>query len=99
MEKAVPGWTLEELANLLHGELLGPSDFRILRPVPTDENDPDGITFAESSKYLRLAEESSVGAILIDRSAEAPRKPSIRVDDPREAFFQLLQMASKPTIL
>lgn len=96
MEKDVQGWSLGELAELFGGELAGPADLRILRPVPADtEPDPHGLTFAENGNYLKLAEEGGAAAILVPKDAEVT-KPAIRVDRPREAFGRLLGMCHRP---
>lgn len=95
METKTARWTLGEIASLLQGDLSGPADLPIDRPVPADMNEPMGIAFAESEKYLDRAELSSVGALLLNRDIRATTKPSIRVDDPRTAFFMLLKMSEK----
>ncbi|MFY9233199.1 MAG: UDP-3-O-(3-hydroxymyristoyl)glucosamine N-acyltransferase [Fimbriimonadaceae bacterium] len=96
MEKQPSGWTLEELATLLGGELSGSGDVRIERPVPSDSPDPAGITFAEDKEHLELAEASGVAAIIVGRECESCSKPTIVVDDPRSAFFKLLALAAYP---
>lgn len=96
METQTPRWTLGELAQLMGGELIGPADLPIRRPVSADTDDPLGIAFAESEKYLEAAEASGVGALLIDRELRVPNKPAIRVDQPRLAFFMLLKLTERP---
>lgn len=92
MEKEAQPWTLASLAAALDGELLGPSDLLIRRPVSAGDDDADGITFAESEAYLTKVENSTVGAVLIGPGMSSS-KPAIRVEVPRLAFFKLLHMS------
>jgi UDP-3-O-[3-hydroxymyristoyl] glucosamine N-acyltransferase len=96
METQTPRWTLGSLAQMLGGELQGPADLALNRPVSVETDDPNGIAFAESEKYLVRAEESQVGAVLIGRDARATAKAAIRVDEPRLAFFMLLKLSERP---
>lgn len=95
MEKAAHPWTLGSLAELLEGELLGPADLLIRRPVSAGDDDPEGITFAETEAYLAKVEPSGVGAVLVGPGMQ-PVKPGIRVPVPRIAFFKLLHLAARP---
>ncbi|MEQ1935096.1 MAG: UDP-3-O-(3-hydroxymyristoyl)glucosamine N-acyltransferase [Fimbriimonadaceae bacterium] len=95
METKTPRWTLASLAEILGGECFGPDDQPIARPVSADTPDPLGIAFAESDTYVTLAENSSVGVLIIGREERAPKKPHIRVDRPREAFLKLLMLCER----
>lgn len=95
MEKPTTTRTLGEIAELLGGQLCGPAGLLINRPVPSDSNDPSGITFAENSEFLAKAETSGVGAVLVARGSDCC-KPHIQVDHPRVAFGQLLSLFVKP---
>jgi UDP-3-O-[3-hydroxymyristoyl] glucosamine N-acyltransferase len=94
MENNAPRWTLRELANLLGGECRGPEALPLARPVAAGDDDPLGVTFAESDKYLALAENSEVGAVIVGPETES-RKPSIVVSSPRLAFGKLLAMSAR----
>ena len=95
MEKEAQSWTLGTLAAALEGELMGPADLVIRRPVSAGDDDPDGLTFAENPNYLARVESSGVGAVLIGFDMTTT-KPAIRVDVPRIAFFKLLHMSIRP---
>lgn len=95
MDSPATSWTLGQLAETLGGELLGPADLEIKRPVPADWDAPDGITFAENAKYLKTALEGKAGAILIGPEMDAGDRPAIRVAQPRAAFGQVLAMARR----
>ena len=96
MEKEPRGWTLGELAELLGGELHGPADLRVLRPGLSDTDDPEAVTFAESPDFLAAAEASSAAAIIVGKECTECKKPTIVVDEAREAFGKLLALAKRP---
>lgn len=90
MAQDAKSWTLGEVAARLGGELGGPAAQPVSRPVPADSDEPEGITFAGSPRYLAKALASQVGAIIISPSLLPCAKPHIVVDDPRAAFGRLL---------
>ncbi|MBA3726103.1 MAG: UDP-3-O-(3-hydroxymyristoyl)glucosamine N-acyltransferase [Armatimonadetes bacterium] len=90
MDQPSIGWTLSELAEIVGGELCGPADLRIAQPVPAGDDCPEGITFAESPKYLAIVEATDVGAVLVKLDEANCNKPHIRCQSPREAFGRLL---------
>ncbi|HET6645215.1 MAG TPA: UDP-3-O-(3-hydroxymyristoyl)glucosamine N-acyltransferase [Fimbriimonadales bacterium] len=93
MDQSPLGWTLFELAEIVGGELHGPPDLRITHPVPAGEGGTEGITFAESSKYLELVEATDVGAVLVSFDTEGCSKPYIKCQFPRQAFGRILAIA------
>lgn len=95
MESGASGWTLDELAELVGGSVDGPSTLRIVRPVPSGSDDPEGIAFAESESHLARVERSGVGAVFAVPDIPC-RKPCIRVANPRAAFGRMLQLADSP---
>lgn len=95
MEKEAPAWTLGSIAAMLGGEAIGPPDLEVRRPVSAGDDDPKGITFAESDSYLKQVEASGVGAVIVGPGVETT-KPAIRVQVPRVAFFKLLHLAERP---
>ncbi len=96
METAARSWTLAELAHCLGGTLDGPGERRIARPVPAGSKDPDGITFAESAKYLARVSGTGVGAVVVPYGAPPIDVPTIHVAEPREAFGRVLAMFDRP---
>lgn len=81
--------TLEEIARIVDGQLIGPGDLLITDAVPAGDSGPTAITFAESEVYLKWVEESDVAAVLVGKDVEST-KPHIRCDDPRRAFVRIL---------
>lgn len=92
METTKIRWTLGELAESLGGELRGPADKVIRKPVPAQSSEADGIAFVTSEAYLKLALESGVGALLVPLEAPPLPVPVIAVANPREAFTRLLEL-------
>jgi len=95
METTTRSWTLGELAELLGGALEGPSDTKILRPVPAGSSDPDGITFAESADFIMKVKGTSVGAVIVPNGTPSVGIPTIQVARPREAFGKVLAMSQR----
>ncbi|MBP2326325.1 UDP-3-O-[3-hydroxymyristoyl] glucosamine N-acyltransferase [Kibdelosporangium banguiense] len=88
-------WTLTQLAGLLGAEVGESPDFVVARPVPADSDDPQGLTFCESAKYLRLVTAHSAGAVIVPPGMEISR-PHLVADHPRAAFETLLAMYRRP---
>lgn len=86
-----PGWSLAELAEALGGVLDGPSDHRVLRPAPAEDDDPTGLAFAEGA-YVEKAARSGIGAVIVPSDAPPMDKPVIRHPQPRVAFGRFLGM-------
>lgn len=93
MAKPTVTLTLSEIAEIVGGELHGPADLVIERPVPAGYSDPRGITFAESQEYLATVEATEVGAVIIRDDCEGSTRPHIRHRNPREAFGRILAIA------
>ena len=84
MAKADSGFRLSEIAEAVNGELRG-DDRVVLRPVPAESSDPDGISFATSEEFLKKALSSGVGAIIVPPECPAVETPVIAAEDPRRA--------------
>ncbi len=88
--------TLGELATLLGGELRGPADLEITRPVEAGNPDPHGITFGEKEAFLAKIRGSGVGAALVPMDDSDLDVPTIRLAHPRAAFGRVLAMFDRP---
>lgn len=93
--EAATGWTLAEIAAALGGTVDGPADYRIIRAVPAESDDPEGLAFAEG-KYVEKALASGVGAVIVPLNTPVSEKPLIRHPQPRAAFGGFLAMVSRP---
>lgn len=87
--------TLGEIAELVGGELQGPSQLIIARVAQPDSDDPGAIGFAESDKFISLGEQSGIGALIVPSGKVVGNKPVILVQEPRRAFHLVLQHFQK----
>ena len=88
-----PSFTLQQLADRLSAEPVGPPDLRLARPVPAGTADPEGVTFATDGPKLAAAAQVPIGAIVVGRDAEVPEGVALlRVDSPRAAFHTVLAL-------
>ncbi len=84
--------TLQELAALLHGTLENGSDLKITGVNGLAEAGPTEISFAVQP-YVEVCGKSRAGAmILAHGEGELKDRPVIRVENPREAFAELLEL-------
>lgn len=84
--------TLQELAALLHGTLENESDLKITGVNGLVEAGPTEISFAVQP-YVEVCGKSHAGAmILAHGEGELKDRPVIRVENPREAFAELLEL-------
>nr|WP_042183600.1 UDP-3-O-(3-hydroxymyristoyl)glucosamine N-acyltransferase [Kibdelosporangium sp. MJ126-NF4]CEL15592.1 UDP-3-O-[3-hydroxymyristoyl] glucosamine N-acyltransferase [Kibdelosporangium sp. MJ126-NF4]CTQ98256.1 UDP-3-O-[3-hydroxymyristoyl] glucosamine N-acyltransferase (EC 2.3.1.-) [Kibdelosporangium sp. MJ126-NF4] len=89
------GWTLAELAGQL-GAIVGDDPgFLVVRPVPVDSDDPDGLTFCESRKYLARLTAHRAGAVIVPPGLSVDR-PHLVADRPRAVFEAFLALCRRP---
>ncbi len=93
--------SLSAIATLLDGAVSGDEQTVIHGLADIETADAGDIVFAESQRYLEAAQRSRAAAILVAPAladVSAPTKPIIVVDNPRNAFVQLLEaIGGKPT--
>lgn len=82
--------TLEELAVLLDGELLGPAQMVIKGVNSLEEAQSEEISFLDNEKMLAKMQASKAGAFLVSSKMEDFHRPVIRVANPRLAFAKVL---------
>lgn len=87
--------TLEELAALLNGEVVGDGSLLISGVTNIEEAGAEQITFAVAP-HLEKAAVCAAGAVIIPADTEDFVKPAIRVANPRLAFTTLLQLFTPP---
>lgn len=88
--------TLEELAAMIGGEVVGDGGVEISGMNGIREAAPGEITFVTNAKYASLAAKTQASALIYPRDMELPAKPVIRTDDPAAAFAQLLPVFTDP---
>lgn len=84
--------TVEQLAALVRGRLVGDGTAVISSARPVNEAGPGDITFIESERYAKLLRTSPASAVIVGphfRTPSSPehKLPTIEVDDPMSAFL------------
>lgn len=84
--------TSGELASVLAGDLVGPSDITLTGIESLASASPTDLSFIRSASYAKEAATSAAGAILVARGIEIPEtdKALIFVDDPDQSLVGLL---------
>jgi UDP-3-O-[3-hydroxymyristoyl] glucosamine N-acyltransferase len=88
-------FTIAQVAQLLGGEVKGPSDLKVNRLSKIEEGTEGAISFLSNLKYEHFLYTTSASAVIVDRTFE-PKKaysPSlILVDNAYTAFTRLLEV-------
>jgi UDP-3-O-[3-hydroxymyristoyl] glucosamine N-acyltransferase len=82
--------TLEQLARLVRGRVVGDPEVSIQAARPVTEAGPGDITFVDDERYVRLLRGSPASAAIVGPHFRVEREgdlPRIEVDDPRAAFI------------
>lgn len=95
--------TLEQLAALVRGRLVGDGSVAIHSARPVGEAGPGDITFIESERYAKMLRSSPASAVIVGPHFKVPPSerplPIIEVEDPIAAFLavrNLLTASEKP---
>jgi len=85
-------YTVQQLADLVAGEVEGDTARHVSGVAPVDRAGPDDLTFVVNERYARQLESAGVGACLVPPSVqlEANGITYIRVENPELAFGVLL---------
>src|SRR5436309_1654875 len=89
--------TAAEIAERLHGKVIGNASVQLTGFAPADTAKPGDLTFAENGDYFVRADKSAASAILIDGDFTSASKVLIRVPKARVAVAQLLPLFFPPT--
>ena len=91
-------FTLQELAALARGELVGEGSQRITGAASLPEATPGEITFFANPKYMPLLRKTRASAVFVPSDFNEKTEPAqIRVADPEKAFEQIvLRLAPAP---
>jgi UDP-3-O-[3-hydroxymyristoyl] glucosamine N-acyltransferase len=90
--------SLQELAVLVNGELIGDGSVQIKGVAGIEDAQPDDITFAASHRVVDRAVNSPATAVIIPANVNEVTKPAIRVANPRLAFAQILNNFFPPPV-
>ena len=83
--------SLQEVAALVNGTVIGDNKCTILALSPIDHVLDCSLVFAEGEDNLKRAEQSNAAAILVGYNIASQSKPVIQVERPFKAFLQLLE--------
>lgn len=93
--------SLNDIAKLVNGVLIGDGSILISALSPIDNISPQALIFAEGADNLKRAESSTAAAVLVASPLDGMMKPMIQVSSPFQAFIQLLNHfypAQKPDL-
>jgi UDP-3-O-[3-hydroxymyristoyl] glucosamine N-acyltransferase len=89
-------YTVDEIARLVEGEVIGDGTVRIRGVTSIEEAQEGNLVLAENPSYLTRAEASSASCILARKGVEASRKSLVVVENPKAAFARILRMYHPP---
>lgn len=82
--------TLNELAGLIGGKVVGDGSVLINRMAPIDSAGPGDITFVANPKYLAKLKETTASAVIIKPGIDCPGVNLLVCDNPYLAFAKVL---------
>ncbi len=82
--------SLREIAALVNGTVIGDDTLIVTALSPIDEIKAGSLIFADGTDYLKQAEQSEAGAILVAQHVKESNKPLIQVANPFQSFAHLL---------
>jgi UDP-3-O-[3-hydroxymyristoyl] glucosamine N-acyltransferase len=86
--------TLQEIADFVHGEIVGDTKIIITGVAGIKEAGEGDITFLANPKYLPLLEETRASAIITSKDIKNAKKPIVRTENPSLAFAQVVSLAN-----
>lgn len=92
--------TVCELAELIHGEIIGDGEKLIKAAKPLLEARSGDVTFIEDEKYISRYQASGASAAIVNLTLRVNGGTFVRVKNPREAFFtihEILHPRTRPT--
>jgi UDP-3-O-[3-hydroxymyristoyl] glucosamine N-acyltransferase len=82
--------TLEQIAQLVGGQLAGDPGCRIEDAAPMEHATPEHITFAEKGPSLKRIAQTKAAAVLVPPGHVEPDKSLVQVKNPRLAYAKVL---------
>ena len=83
---------LADIADFLHGELVGDPEINITGLAKIQEASSGQLTFLANPKYAKFLETTQASAVLIGLDQEEPALAQIKVKDPYLAFLEVLAL-------
>lgn len=84
-------WKLEQLAELVGGEVAGDPQIEITGAGPFEEADSGQITFAHAAPYLERLSETGAAAVIVPPGTPYRQKPLLVCENPKLAFALICQ--------
>lgn len=85
-------YTLQQLAEILEGQVVGDGTITITGVRPFEQADTGDITLAVDPKYRNHLDESRASAVIVGLEVEASGKPLIQVTNPKLAFARAIAL-------
>jgi UDP-3-O-[3-hydroxymyristoyl] glucosamine N-acyltransferase len=90
------GFTLGELAEVLHARLDGDPGRVVTGVAPLESAGPDQISFLTDLRYRGAADASRAGAFLVPHDVRDLPAPTLGCDAPQQALIELLRLFHPP---
>ena len=87
--------TLRELAEYVHGEVVGDENITITAVAGIEEAEQGQITFLANPKYRAQLQQTKASAVIVSPNIEIPGIATIQVKNPYLAFAQVLSLFSE----
>ncbi|MBU3911431.1 MAG: UDP-3-O-(3-hydroxymyristoyl)glucosamine N-acyltransferase [Candidatus Omnitrophica bacterium] len=84
--------TLQEIAAMINGEVVGDKDIVVTGVCGIKEAQEGDITFIANSRYLSLMNHTKASAIITSKDVKQAPKPIIRTDNPSIAFAKMVSL-------
>jgi len=84
--------TLEEVAELINGEIVGDGNPVITGASGIKEAKEGDVTFVANSRYAHLINQTNASAIIVSMDIVTAAKPLIRTEDPSLAFAKIVSL-------
>jgi len=92
----MPSVSLQELAELVGGQLDGDPAIQIQRAAPITEAQAGDITFLTDDKPAPMIQQTGASAVIVEKDFADNSKPLIRVADPLESFLLICRHLHPP---
>ena len=91
-------YTITELAQAIQGQVAGDGQTRITGITSADHPLPGHVAFLENPQRLGELEASPLACLIVPTKVAQSKKPLIRVEHPKLAWAQLLNLFFPPRI-
>ena len=86
-------YSLKQIADIVNGQVIGDAEKRISGVAPIEIANPEQVTFAASSKYLKQIERINAGAIIVPNTVgPCPDVNLIATENPQLAFTKVVRL-------